>query len=131
MSVRSFRTLRQILVCSAAILVSAPLARADDPPPPVEKGKIEKVTVTAQKRKQNAQDVPGTVDALTAKNIKDLGINSSDKIAEFVPGVTISLPSGQGNQPIIAIRGIGNNDFNTNNAGPNGVYSDEVYLSAP
>ena len=93
--------------------------------------KVEKVTVTAQKRVQNAQDVPSTVNALSGKNIKDLGINSSDKIAEFVPGVTISLPSGQGNQPIIAVRGVGNNDFNTNNAGPNGVYSDEVYMSAP
>ena len=93
--------------------------------------KVEKVTVTAQKRVQNAQDVPSTVNALSGKNIKDLGINSSDKIAEFVPGVTISLPSGAGNQPIIAIRGVGNNDYNTNNSGPNGVYADEVYLSAP
>jgi len=130
MSARSYLRLRQILFCSAALLGSAPIAFAQDAAPE-ERGKVEKVTVTAQKRAQNAQDIPGTVDALSAKNIRDLGVTSSDKIAEFIPGVTIALPSGAGNQPIIAIRGIGNNDFNTNNAGPNGVYLDEVYLSAP
>lgn len=41
------------------------------------------------------------------------------------------MPTGAGNQPLITIRGIGLNDFNTNNAGPNGVYLDEVYLSSP
>jgi iron complex outermembrane receptor protein len=127
--------LRAWSLCSAAVLalggVTASALAQDAAPPPSDNSKIEKVTVTAQKRRQNAQDIPATVDAINTKNIKDLGINSSDKIAQFIPGVTIALPSGQGNQPIIAIRGIGNNDFNTNNSGPNGVYADEVYLSAP
>jgi iron complex outermembrane recepter protein len=128
MSQRSFAFVRRVLLCSASLAGFAGVALAQDAP---SSGKIEKITVTAQKRAQNAQDIPSTVNALTAKNIKDLGITSSDKIAEFVPGVTIALPSGQGNQPIIAVRGVGNNDFNTNNSGPNGIYSDEVYLSAP
>ena len=134
MTKRPFNAIHRILLCSAAAAaLSAPAFAQPAPAATAEadKGKVEKVTVTAQKRKQNAQDVPGTVDSLNGKNIKDLGITSSDKIAQFIPGVTIALPSGQGNQPIIAIRGIGNNDFNTNNAGPNGIYSDEVYLSAP
>ncbi|MCE9522431.1 MAG: TonB-dependent receptor [Alphaproteobacteria bacterium] len=132
MSKGTFTYFRQVLLGSVALALCAGTASAQPAAPvPADQGKIEKVTVTAQKRKQNAQDIPGTVDALNSKNIKDLGITSSDKIAQFVPGVTINLPSGQGNQPIVSIRGIGNNDFNTNNAGPNGIYSDEVYLSAP
>lgn len=133
MSTRSLISIRHVLLCSTVLLAAGAVTASaqDAAPAPPDRTKVERVTVTAQKRVQNAQDIPGTVDALSAKNIKDLGINSSDKIAEFIPGVTISLPSGQGNQPIIAIRGIGNNDFNTNNAGPNGVYADEVYLSAP
>ncbi|MEQ1868170.1 MAG: TonB-dependent receptor plug domain-containing protein, partial [Micropepsaceae bacterium] len=120
--------IRLVLFCSAAV---AALTASASGQPATDQSKVEKVVVTAQRRVQNAQDVPGTVTAIGSKNIKGLGIDSSDKIAEFVPGVTISLPSGQGNQPIIAIRGVGNNDFNTNNSGPNGVYSDEVYMSAP
>ena len=104
-------------------------ARADEPP--ADPSKIEKVTVTAQKRIQDAQDVPASVSTLGGKKAKDLGVNTTDKLAEFVPDVSIGIPSGAGNQPIITIRGVGNNDFNTNNAGPNGVYADEVYLSSP
>ncbi len=106
-------------------------ARAADPPPPANNGQIERVTVTAQKRKQDAQDVPASVSTLSGSKARDLGVNTSDKLAEFMPDVSIGMPSGQGNQPIVTIRGVGNNDFNTNNAGPNGVYADEVYLSAP
>ncbi len=93
--------------------------------------KLEEVLVTAQKRSQNVQNIPITIQALTAKDINQLGIKSSTDIAQAIPNVDIALPSGAGSQPIITIRGIGVNDFDTNNAGPNGVYVDEVYLSAP
>lgn len=114
---------------ACAVAFGAGAARAEDPP--ADSSRIEKVTVTAQKRVQDAQDVPASVSALSGKRIDDLGITSSDEIAEFIPNVSIGMPSGQSNQPIITIRGVGNNDYNTNNAGPNGVYADEVYLSAP
>jgi len=93
--------------------------------------KLEEVLVTAQKRSQNVQNIPITIQALTAKDINQLGIKSSTDIGQVMPNVDIALPSGAGSQPIITIRGIGLNDFDTNNAGPNGVYVDEVYLSAP
>jgi iron complex outermembrane receptor protein len=123
---RSPRAFHYALLCSAAITTFAMPAEAQPAPAATptadaDAGKVEKVTVTAQKRKQNAQDVPETVNAINGKNIKDLGITSSDRIAQYVPGVSINLPSGQGNQPIVSIRGIGNNDFNTNNTGPNGI----------
>ena len=94
-------------------------------------GQIEEIIVTAQKRAQNIQTVPIAISALDGETLKELGIKSSDEIAEFVSDLQIALPAGKGNQPIIAIRGVGLNDTNTNNAGPNGVYVDEVYMSAP
>ncbi len=133
MAKRTRSPLRQtstyIVALSLAGLAILP-ARADDPPP-ANNGQIEKVTVTAQKRKQDAQDVPASVTSLSGAKIRDLGVNTSDKLAEFIPDVSIGMPSGSSNQPIVTIRGVGNNDFNTNNAGPNGVYADEVYLSSP
>lgn len=92
---------------------------------------VEEVIVTAQKRSENLQNVPISIQAFSAKDIQALGIKSSIDIGAVTPNVAIALVAGPGNQPIITIRGIGLNDYDTNNAGPNGVYSDEVYLSSP
>ena len=109
--------------------LSAPsLAMAADAPASSE---VETVVVHAQRRSENIQNVPVSVQAFTSKDIQKLGIKSSIDIGQMTPNVDIALPAGPGNQPIIAIRGIGLNDYDTNNAGPNGIYVDEVYLSAP
>jgi iron complex outermembrane receptor protein len=92
---------------------------------------VQEVVVTAQHRSENIQTVPIAIQAFTGKTLSDLGVKSSTDLAQFTPNVEIALPNGEGNQPIISIRGIGLNDYDTNNAGPNGVYLDEVYLSSP
>lgn len=92
---------------------------------------VTEVVVTAQRRSENIQNVPISIQAFTGKTIKELGIKSSADLGQLTPNVDIALPAGPGNQPIISIRGIGLNDYDTNNAGPNGIYVDEVYLSAP
>ncbi len=92
---------------------------------------VETLVVTAQKRSQNVQDVPISIQAFSAKDIQSLGIKSSVDLGAVTPNVDIALVAGPGNQPIITIRGIGLNDYDTNNAGPNGIYVDEVYLSSP
>jgi iron complex outermembrane receptor protein len=92
---------------------------------------VETVVVTAQKRAENIQNVPISIQAFTGNQLQDQGIKSSVELGQVTPNVTIALVAGPGNQPIITIRGIGLNDYDTNNAGPNGVYVDEVYLSAP
>jgi iron complex outermembrane receptor protein len=94
-------------------------------------GAVETVVVTAERRSEDIQAVPISIQAFTAKQITDLGIKSSIDISQFTPNVDIALVAGNGNQPIITIRGIGLNDYDTNNAGPNGVYLDDVYLSSP
>ena len=92
---------------------------------------LETIVVTAQRRAEDIQTVPISIQAFTGKALEELGVKSSSDIAQFTSNVEIALPSGSGNQPLISIRGIGLNDFDTNNAGPNGVYLDEVYLSSP
>ena len=92
---------------------------------------VENIVVTAQKRSQKAQDVPISITVLDSKKLRRLDVRSSEELAEYVPSVQIASPSGRGNQPLINIRGIGLNDTNTNNAGPNGVYVDEVYQASP
>jgi len=92
---------------------------------------LETIVVTAQKRSQSVQKIPMTIDALDRRRLKQLGLTSSDQISGYVANVQIGLPSGRGNQPDITIRGVGLNDYNSNNAGPNAVYIDDVYMSAP
>src|SRR5258708_7804828 len=92
---------------------------------------LEIIVVTAQRRAEDIQTVPISIQAFTGKQLEELGVKSSSDIAQFTSNVEIALPSGSGNQPLISLRGIGLNDYDTNNPGPNGVYPDDVYLSSP
>lgn len=89
------------------------------------------IVVTAQRRSESIQSVPISIQAISTEAIQDSGIRNPQDLAQFTPNVTISSPTGVGGAPSITIRGVGLNDFNTNNSGPNGVYVDEFYISAP
>jgi iron complex outermembrane recepter protein len=89
------------------------------------------IIVTAQRRRENSQKVPLSINTISAEQIKDMGVRSTDDIAYSIPNVSITSPNGTGQQPSIVIRGIGVNDFDTNNPGPNGIYVDDVFISAP
>ena len=118
-----------LVAIAASFPVSAP-AQEQKSAAAAQEG-IGDIVVTAQRREQNLQDVPVAVTAFSGETIADLGIRSSADIASVVPNLAIGLPGGEGNQPLIYIRGVGLADFNSNNAGPNGVYVDEVYISSP
>jgi iron complex outermembrane receptor protein len=114
-----------------ALVAMAQVARADPTSSEPQATGVAQVTVTAQRRAQNIQEVPESVQAISSQQIAETGIKSTQDLGQITPNVTIISPIGAGNQPLITIRGIGLNDFDTNNAGPNGVYVDDIYLSAP
>jgi iron complex outermembrane recepter protein len=123
-----------LILAATALCASPGRSFADPAPAPTQAAApptVEDVTVTAQKRKQKIQDVPISITVLDAKALRRLNVQTTDELAQYVPSVEIAMPSGKGNQPLISIRGIGLNDTNTNNAGPNGVYLDEVYQATP
>jgi iron complex outermembrane receptor protein len=130
------RAVRSALLATAgaaALLVAAQSAHADTATATAtsSSNSVGEVVVTAQRRVQNIQDVPESVQAVSGQQLVSVGIKSTQDLGEITPNVTIISPIGAGNQPLITIRGIGLNDFDTNNAGPNGVYLDDVYISAP
>jgi len=90
-------------------------------------GVLEEVTVTAQKREQSAQDIPVTVSVLSGEDLLYLGIENSNAVADYTPGLMVSPVFGKGNIPNIAIRGVGLNDFRDYHESPSAVYVDEVY----
>jgi iron complex outermembrane receptor protein len=128
---RAARTALLATAASAALLAAAQSARADTATATSNNNSVGEVVVTAQRRSQNIQDVPESVQAVSGQQLVSVGIKSTQDLGQITPNVTIISPIGAGNQPLITIRGIGLNDFDTNNAGPNGVYLDDVYISAP
>lgn len=67
---------------------------------------LEEIVVTAQKREQNLQDVPISLDVIQAEQLSDRGISSVDGLAQATP----SLIFQKGNSPSgnnFIIRGIG------------------------
>ncbi|MDC7218050.1 MAG: hypothetical protein PQJ28_03400, partial [Spirochaetales bacterium] len=51
---------------------------------------LEAVTVKAQKRTQNAQDVPASIAALDDVDLKDMDIKDTDDLALHVPNLEFS-----------------------------------------
>lgn len=89
---------------------------------------LQTITVTAQKREQNLQDVGIAVTAFTGDQMRALGVEKSFDIAKFSPGVHISGNlAGQNTQ--FTIRGVTQNDFNDIVEAPSAVYLDEGYLA--
>ncbi len=85
-----------------ALLASTSLSRAQTPPIP--DGKLERIIVTAKKRRQDIQTVPQTVDAVGGANLQRLAIQQFQDVAVLVAGLALSDNGGQGQN--ISIRGI-------------------------
>jgi iron complex outermembrane receptor protein len=92
---------------------------------------LEELIVTAQKKSESIQDIPVAIAAFSDEEMNALGVTQSGELGQFVPGLEIGNSSGEGSQLLLFLRGAGLNDLNTNNAGPVGLYSDEVYVSSP
>lgn len=111
--------------------VAASLSFASVNAQEAEEQVLEELIVTAQKRAETTQSVPISITAINGDQLNEIGIDESDELGQFIPGLEISTSSGEGSQLITFLRGAGLNDYNTNNAGPIGIYSDEVYISSP
>ena len=65
---------------------------------------LAEITVTAQRRSENAQNVPITLQALTAETLTQLNVSTFDDFVKYLPNVTSSgLAPGQGD---IYMRGL-------------------------
>ncbi|MGI9229740.1 MAG: TonB-dependent receptor [Gammaproteobacteria bacterium] len=93
---------------------------------------LEEIVVTAQKRTQNLQDVPITVQAFSAQALADRGLSKLTDIANFTPNVELDYTSAfSGSTQILGayVRGIGQQDFAFNLEPGVGVYIDGVYFA--
>ncbi|MEZ5735878.1 MAG: TonB-dependent receptor [Novosphingobium sp.] len=71
-------------------------------------GGIEDIVVTARKREETAQSIPGSILAISAQEIERRDFSSLEKIATSTPSFTIARASnGSGAQ--LSLRGVGSN----------------------
>ncbi len=83
------------------------------------------VTVTAQSRSQQSQEVPIAMQILTGDQISKLAANNLSDMNGYIPGFSVS--GEQPTQPGYSVRGIGVGDFGVGTDSPVGVYVDGVY----
>lgn len=93
-------------------------------------GVLEEITVTAQKREESLSDVGIAINVVSGDTLKELDLSSTEDIALFTPGFTVTDNGGAG-IPVYSIRGIGFDDFSTNSSSSVGIYHDEVNLPYP
>ena len=70
---------------ASALLACLPAARAADV---TDNGTLVEVVVTAQKRSENLQDVPLSIQAFGTARLEELGISSFDDYAKYLPSVS-------------------------------------------
>ncbi|MEZ5498876.1 MAG: TonB-dependent receptor [Steroidobacteraceae bacterium] len=89
---------------------------------------LEEITVTAQKREQNIQDVGISITALSADVLADMSVSSMQDISQQVPG--LQLQSFTPAFTIFNLRGVSQNNFTDNLEAPVAVYVDDVYYAS-
>ncbi len=129
---------RKLVYAIAAILSESTLqvAHADTAAGAGESDSLEEITVTAQQRSENMQDVPITIQAMTGETLTQLNVTTLDDFVKYLPNVT-QQSSGPG-QSAITMRGLsvgigGSTAISSaNSIFPNvAVYLDEQSASLP
>jgi iron complex outermembrane recepter protein len=115
---------------SAGLVCAAPALDAD-----ANSDGIQEITVTAQRRTENMQDVPITIQAMTAETLTQLNVATFEDFVRYLPNVTAaSNGPGQGNIYMrgLSIGGGGNQGTGAIGSFPNvAIYLDEQSGQVP
>lgn len=133
------RFLRGGIPVASALLAAVPVAYADQAPPAAQPseatgaGGLQEVVVTAQKRVENLQTVPISVQVFDSAKIEQLGIVNLDDYVKYAPSISYVRGQGEGSngQPgdaHVYIRGVvSGGDGNHSGSQPSvGIYFDEL-----
>ena len=110
----------------AAAQSAAPAAQAASQPT----ADLQQVVVTSQKRAEPVQQVGVAITVLSGDELTARGVRKVNQLQNEVPNLEVE-PAFGGGQAQFRLRGIGFQDYATNNAGAVTVYVDEVALSLP
>ncbi len=106
-------------LAQAAAAAASPASAASAP-----SMEIARVTITAQKRKEDLQDVPVSVSVVTAEQLKASQINNVEDLTRNVPNISFSTQAGPG-LGTVEIRGVSSQAGSATVS----VYLDDVSLT--
>ncbi len=117
---KSVKTAMALLLASSAISISLP-AMAQDAADAFD----DEIVVTAQKREENLQDVPISIQALGTKKLDQLNVTNFNDFSKMLPSV--SFQTTQPGSTTVYMRGVASGgDGNHSGSLPSvGVYLDE------
>ena len=98
----------------------------------VDDGSLEVITVTAQRRAENVQDVPVSISTLADENLEIIGAAGDDirVLSGRLPSLNIESSFGRA-FPRFYIRGLGNTDFDLNASQPVSLIYDDIVQESP
>jgi iron complex outermembrane receptor protein len=99
-------------------------AKSKGAAPPQAGTEIEEITVTAQKREENIQEVPISVTAITGAALEEKGVSSFTDLVESVPNLYVTSPGAAASERVLAMRGTSNNATFLSTNPTVGVYVD-------
>ncbi|MFO1426985.1 MAG: TonB-dependent receptor [Steroidobacteraceae bacterium] len=119
--------LRRSLVLTAAAL-TAPAAYAQSEAPQ-DTGALEEITVTAQRRAENIQEVPIAISAFSANELEKRNVASPLQLIQYIPNLNGNNNTGLGSANVYFLRGLGNTESIATFDPPVGTYVDDIYIA--
>lgn len=89
---------------------------------------LEEVVVTAQKRKESAQSVPISIQAVSGEQIERMGVSNTNDLPLAVPGFQIS---SSGANQLYYLRGVGSQQVGVSTSAAVATFVDGVYMPFP
>lgn len=122
------RLLVSVSVGALAALCSTTAMAQQGPPDPATT--IDEVIVTAQRREQAAQDVGIALSVLSGESLVQQGITNVNQLQNATPNLEVE-PAFGGGAAQFRLRGVGFQDYASNNSPTVGVYVNEVAYPVP
>ncbi len=109
-----------------------PMAQAQAPDTRKDEVKaVDQVVVTARRREELIQDVPGSVTAFSGAALEKAGIPDLSGLADLIPNTTLKASRATNSTLTAFIRGIGQQDPVAGYEQGVGIYLDDVYMARP
>ncbi|NDW23141.1 TonB-dependent receptor [Alteromonas hispanica] len=96
-----------------------------------EKGKLERIEVTARRTVESLQETPVAITSVGAVELGEKGISVLTELQQFSPNTTLQTSRGTNNTLTAFIRGLGQQDPLWGYEPGVGIYVDDVYIARP
>ncbi len=125
------RTAALLAMSQGALLPAVQAQTAPAAPAAPAAAASEQVVVTARRRVELLQDVPGSVSAISGAELEKAGIPDITALTNVIPNTTLKTSRGTNSTLTAFIRGIGQQDPVAGYEQGVGIYLDDVYLARP